>query len=213
MKDLIFNYSSFKLSEAMKTLLGRALNFSVLPLKLDITEVLVDFNRFARATIWHEYWHGREKNTEYKKPIFKSQKHNLPQNYKTPKGLRSFLNAVKSDIMDPRNRNEEECNLPVNEIQALKDLIKLQRDRVIMIKPCDKGAGILILDFNSYMKSCYEHLLSKQSETQNYYKKVDDLELERAKAKIHNTLEEALTNKIITEEEFRAMNPEEKKPW
>ena len=39
----------------MKALLERALNFSVMPLKLDITEVLVDFNRFARATIWHKY--------------------------------------------------------------------------------------------------------------------------------------------------------------
>ena len=98
----------------------------------------------------------------------------------------------------------------MEEIQALKELIKFQRDRVIIIKPCDKGTELLILDFRSYMKSCYEHLLSKQSLTQNYYKKVADLELERAKAKIYNTLEEALNNKVITEEEFRAMNPEDK---
>ena len=196
----------------MKSLLGRALNFSVMPLKLDITEVLVDFNRFARAAIWQEYWHGRDQDKEYKKPIFKSQKNNLPKHHKTPKGLRSFLDAVKSEIMDPRNRNQEACNLPVEEIQALKELIKLQRDRVIMIKPCDKGAGILILDFKIYMQSCYEHLLSKQSETQNYYKQVEDLELDRAKVKIRNTLEEALNNKIITEEEFKAMNPDDKNP-
>ena len=62
------------------------------------------------------------------------------------------------------------------------------------------------------MKSCYEHLLSKQNQTQNYYKKVDELELERATAKIYDTLEEALNSKVITEEEFRAMNPEDKNP-
>ena len=212
MKDLIFNYSSFKLSEPMKSLLGRALNFAVMPLKLDITEVLVDFNRFARAAIWHEYWHGREKDKDYKKPLFRSQKNNLPKNYQTPKGLKSYLDSVKSAIMDPRNRNKEDCNLPVEEVQALKELIKMQRDRVIIIKPCDKGAGILILDFKSYMKSCYEHLLEKQSSTQNYYKKVSELDLERAKAKIYNTLEEALNNKVITDEEFNAMNPEDKNP-
>ena len=39
----------------MKKLLNRALNFAVLPIKLDITEVIVDFNRFARAAIWQEY--------------------------------------------------------------------------------------------------------------------------------------------------------------
>ena len=87
----------------MKALLERALNFSVMPLKLDITEVLVDFNRFARATIWHEYWHGRDIDKEYKKPLFKSLKNNLPKHHQTPKGLRSYLDAVKSKIMDPRN--------------------------------------------------------------------------------------------------------------
>ena len=62
------------------------------------------------------------------------------------------------------------------------------------------------------MRACYEHLLSKQSETQTYYRKVDDLELDRAKVKIRNTLEEALKNKIITEEEFKAMDPDDKHP-
>ena len=128
----------------MKSLLGRALNFSVLPLKLDITEVLVDFNRFARAVIWQEYWYGREKDNTYKTPIFKTQKNNYPKNHTVPKDLKTFLGAIKSEIMDPRNRNEEKCNLPREEINALKELITLQRERVITIKPCDKGAGIMI---------------------------------------------------------------------
>ena len=81
--------------------------------------------------------------------------------------------------MDPRNRNQEECNLPPEEVVALKQLIKLQRDRTIIIKPCDKGAGILILDFSEYLKACYEHLFAKLSDTQNYYERVDDLEEER----------------------------------
>ena len=44
----------------MQNILNRALNFAILPLKLDITQVLVDFNRFARAAIWQEFWYGRE---------------------------------------------------------------------------------------------------------------------------------------------------------
>ena len=107
----------------MLSLLGRALNFSVLPLKLDITEVLVDFKRFARAAIWQEYWYGREKDPNYKKPIFRNQKNNLLKNYTTPAGLKTFLESVKSEIMDPKNRNKEECNLPVEEISAPKEVI------------------------------------------------------------------------------------------
>ena len=42
--------------------------------------------------------------------------------------------------------------------------MKLQRDRKITIKPCDKGAGTIILDFEEYMKACESHLKSQQSD-------------------------------------------------
>ena len=215
--DLIFNYSSVTLTEPMKKLLNRALNFAILPLKLDITEVLVDFKKFSRSVIWHEYWHGKEADEEFTKPIFKTQKSNLPQNHNTPAGLKTYLNSVKSEIMDPRNRNIEKCNLPQDELNALKDLIKLQRERIITIKACDKGAGLIILDFNTYMRACYDHLLSKQPnqtgpEPQSYYKKQDEFALERAKKHIENVLKEALNEGIIDKAEFSAMNPEDKTP-
>ena len=56
--------------------------------------------------------------------------------------------------MDHRNRNYVECNLPQDEIQALKELIQLQKEKVIVIKPCDKGAGMIILDNPVYMRAC-----------------------------------------------------------
>ena len=96
-----------------------------------------------------------------KEPIFPTHKTNMPKNYAVPEGLKVFLNSVKSELTDPRNRNKEECNLPVDEINALKQLIQLQKDRKIVIKACDKGAGIIILNFDTYMKACYDHLLSK----------------------------------------------------
>ena len=204
----------------MKRLLNRALNFAILPLKLDITEVLVDYNRFARVAIWQEYWHGREIEDEYVKPIFKQQKYNLPKKHSTPKGLKTFLESIKSEIMDHRNRNEVKCNLPEDEILALKELVRLQRERIITLKACDKGAGIMILDFKAYMKACYDHLLSSQptkhdednSHPNMYYKKEDDFALERAKNHINTTLKEALDNNIITKEEYNAMDPQEKNP-
>ena len=171
----------------MQSLLNRALNFAVLPMKLDITEMLVDFNRFARATKWQEFWYGREINEPYTKPIFKTHKTNLPKNHPTPIGLKTMLNSIKSEIMDPMNRNKEEPNLPKEEIEALKHLIKLQKDRVIVIKAADKGAGIVILDFEDYMKSCYNHLLSSLpnkntlEEKEIYYKPVNEMALEEAK--------------------------------
>ena len=202
----------------MESLLNRALNFAVLPLKLDITQVLVDFNRFARAVIWQEYWFGRQKEEQYTKPIFKSHKTNLPKNYSSPASLKIFLSSIKSEIMDPRNRQHEECNLPPEEIHALKELIRLQRERIIIIKAADKGAGIVILDFQDYLKSCYDHLLSsipgqdleEEENPKLYYEPVNEFALENAKNKIIDTLKEAFENNIITKEEFAMMNPKEK---
>ena len=69
--------------------------------------------------------------------------------------------------------------MPVEEINALKELTKLQRERVINIKSCDKGAGIIIMNFKMYMHACYEHLLTKQrqenGEMLDFYTKVEDL--------------------------------------
>jgi non-homologous end joining protein Ku len=87
------------------------------------------------------------------------------------------------------------------EIDALRELIQLQKNRVITIKPCDKGAGMIILDFPEYMRACYEHLLSEKvmedGVSKKYYSRVEEIELERTKLKIRNLLDEGLENDIL----------------
>ena len=61
-----------------------------LPLKLDLTQVLVDYKRFERSVIWYEFWHGRQKE-EIDKPIFTKQKDNLPRNYAVPEAVSSII--------------------------------------------------------------------------------------------------------------------------
>ena len=91
--------------------------------------------------------------------------------------------------MDPRNRNTEECNLPQEEILAPKEFIRLQKQRIIIIKAADKGAGIVILNFTDYMKACYDHLLSSlptkscEEESELYYKAINEFSFEGAKTK------------------------------
>ena len=60
--------------------------------------------------------------------------------------------------MDHQNRNKVKSNLPEEEIEALKEPVKLQKDHKIMIKQCDKGAGIMILNFQDYIEACDKHL-------------------------------------------------------
>jgi hypothetical protein len=109
--SVVFNYSKVELAQPMRNLLNRGFNFSILPLKLDLTQVLVDFKRFERSIIWHEFFHRTENDGDFKGRIFKSSKSNLPKNYKSPEGLKTYLSSIKSEIMDHRNRNNVECNL------------------------------------------------------------------------------------------------------
>ena len=88
----------------------------------------------------------------------------------------------------------------------------MQKEKDIVIKACDKGAGIIILDYDKYVKACYTHLTSHQSVNSPYYSQVSALEVEGSKKKIEYTLKEALKNKIISNEEFHAMNANEKEP-
>jgi hypothetical protein len=93
--------------------------------------------------------------------------------------------------MDHRNRNNVKCNLPD---EAMQESINLQKDKIIVIQPWDKGAGIIILDYPVYTRACYQHLTSEKvmgdGDTKKYYIRVNDIELELSKTKIRNFVQE-----------------------
>ena len=213
----VFNISRYTLTKSMESLLSRGLNFAILPKKLDITQVLVDFRRFKRSVTWMEFWHNRETDKdENTTKIFKTEKTNMPKNHVTPEGLNVFLNSIKSEIMDPRNRNEAECNLPVNELNALKELIKLEKERNIVIKQCDKGAGLMVMNFEDYLNACCDHLYSVQTnklgEEKKYYRKVEEKEQSAAIIRIKEVLDEGLIQGFLNKEEHKAMDAFGKEP-
>ena len=197
----------------MENLLNRGLNYSVLPDKLNLTQVLVDFKRFERSMLWTEFWSGKPKQ-EYKPPLFKQQKTNLPRKHPTPQALKVMLSATKSEILDPENRNKSRPNLPPGEMRALARLIELQKQQQITIKPCDKGAGIMILDFQEYIRACEVHLSSTQKQSDGsekpYYEEVEEEALEEMRRQVNEVVEEAFNNNVIKKEEYEEMRADEK---
>ena len=208
--NVTFNYSKVNITQPMQNILNKGLKFAILPDKIDITQMLVDLKYFERIMYWQEYFHGTEQENR-EEQIFKERKTNLPKNHRAPEALRNYLGAVKSELMDPLNRNKVNSNIPPEERKALKELIQLQKTRQITVKPCDKGAGIIVLDFHNYLKSCYDHLKSKQNGVL-YYEKVDHKYIEAAKKKLKLVLDEGFNNEILSKEEYRAMDPAEKQP-
>ena len=100
-------------------------------------------------------------------------------------------------------------------LEALLELIKMQKECKIIIKRCDKGAGIIVLDYEEYMNACNVHLNSrltnKDASTSPYYTKTDQITADKAKQKLINLLQEAKDNHIITDEENNEMCPNGKK--
>ena len=48
--------------------------FMIVPKKLDLTQVLVDFRRFERTMVWNEFWFGRDSEEKQKPRIFKKNR-------------------------------------------------------------------------------------------------------------------------------------------
>ena len=51
-------------------------------------------------------------------------------------------------------------------------------------KACDKGAAVIVLNFEDYMKISYTHLKSKQADDKPYYSEVHNIALDQAKNRI-----------------------------
>ena len=204
---VVFNESKLNLTQDMETVLNKGLKFAITQHKLDITQVLTEFRRFERIMVWTQFWFGKAHEETYKPSLFKQKKSNFPRNHKTHRGLQDYLAAVKSEIMDPKNRHKTSSNLSQGELEALKELVKLQKERKIVIRPCDKGAGIIILDFEEYIRACKNHLESKTQTGENYYCKADQNTLHDAKQKIEDIVNEGYDNNILSKDEYIAMLP------
>ena len=70
-------------------------------MKLNLTEILVDFRKFERKLKWREFWADEEgivPDAEWKQEIFPKQKFELPTT-RPSTGLSNFIIGVKSELI------------------------------------------------------------------------------------------------------------------
>ena len=65
-------------------------------------------------------------------------------------------------------------------------------------------------NFSEYVEACMKHLESKQSENKPYYEEINKEYIYKSMKDINIVLEEACNNKLITQDEYKAMNTEGK---
>ena len=126
-EDVIFNFSSYKLSDSEKSLLAKGLNFAIPPKKLNYADYLAPFELLYRNV----------KTLDIDSNILERVKVDLKK--------ASFTSLDTYDF-------SSELNLSIDEMKTLKDISS--RDDLV-IQKSDKGNSVVILnkcDYNLRMK-------------------------------------------------------------
>ena len=117
--------------------------------------------QWERSQRWKEFWHRTEQEDatedeeeEETASIFKNktQKTNLPRRHSPPQDLTACLAATKYDVIGSHIKKVQP-NIPPDVRAAGRDLITLQKERVLVIKPTDKTGGVCLMDFGDYKAS------------------------------------------------------------
>ena len=66
--NMVFNFSSFKLSKDAQSLLNKGLNFCPTPQKINTTQISADLFRMERKYGWKHFYHGIEMEENQNSP-------------------------------------------------------------------------------------------------------------------------------------------------
>lgn len=144
----IVNLSKIKLSATEISVLSRGLTFCPSNGKYSELTLLKDLDNFARTLRLREYFFDRS-DGENAKPSFVAKHHWTPSAQRE-ENLDLYIRAVQRDVFQAyQSRRTRDHNITKNEQDALNALSNRQD---IVIKPADKGGGIVILDRNDYVK-------------------------------------------------------------
>ena len=123
--------------------------------------------QWERSRRWKEFWHKKRQdddmdNTEDEElleegateNIFrdKSKKTNLPRNHSVPQALTACIAATHFEVLGSQ-LNQVQPNIQPEVRAAGKDLVMLQREREVVIKPTDKTGGVCVMDFADYKEA------------------------------------------------------------
>ncbi|XP_063281802.1 vomeronasal type-2 receptor 26-like [Pelobates fuscus] len=129
----------------------------------------------------HKHTNLKEKPKYYSKNLISSE-------------MITFEKLVMRDINKIKKTNTYQQNLTRKECMALK---KFQKDKSIIIKPADKGGGVVLMTLDDYNKESHRLL-----EDTNTYIKLRADPTKDLKEKCHNYLNEGYKNGILNQKEF-----------
>ena len=91
----------------------------------------------------------------------------FPPSDNTPRFITNTLRTLRTNLQSIKPVYSPTHHIPKSWIKAIKDLQSMINNRLIIIKPCDKGSSLVVLSTKAYLQEGYNQLNDP-----TYYKKL-----------------------------------------
>ena len=158
--EMVTNLSDHVLTEDQNRLISKGLTFVPDRKSTDVSRVLADLAEWERRMRLREFFFGQERKEEKPEEKFTEKK---KSDFTPEKGRDTWLDmyteVVKSDIIAGLKRAKT-LNLSKQENTAMHEL--LHNDKIV-IRPADKGSGIVIVNKEDYTSKLQEEMTNSDS--------------------------------------------------
>ena len=166
-KELVTNLSSHTLTDAELSLLEKGLKFVPDRSKINSTKLLADLGEWERRMRLREYFYKADDDNdddtdeeEDKKGKFKiKQKSFFTPRQGRDQWLDTYIELVKNDVINNLKKGGK-LNLSQDEKNAFYSLL---HNEDIVIRPADKGSGIVVVDKTEYINRLHKEMTDSKS--------------------------------------------------
>ena len=208
----VFNRSSKILTQDEEDLLSKGLKFVPTRKKVNISKMLADLREWERRMRLREFFFDNQDNNHddgqldrgniqskiyHEEEARQRNKIWMPPSKRDP-ALDLYIELVKDDILDGLH-NVKEGNLSKGEEIAMKSLMN---DDSIIIRPADKGSGIVIMDTEEYVRRVEQDL-----EKNDTYIQIDKDPTDSVSTKVRKIVKGLHRQGAINEKQMKYMTP------
>ena len=129
----------------------------------------------------------------------------FPPSDNTPRFITNTLRSLRTNLQSIKPIYSPIHHIPKSWIKAIKDLQSMINNRLIIIKPCDKGSSLVVLSTKAYLQEGYNQLNDP-----TYYKKLylhDSLHNEDFEIDCYQSLLWFQQNKYLSERQLNFIFP------
>ena len=210
--DGVINLSSYQLSTAEHSILSKGSSFSPSPGTLDMATAMTDLDKFHRslrlATRFHESDDSDDQFESVEDEPFSHHKFKNPSTYnpRGPPALECFIlsNHVHALQLPAPNTPRTKSNVTKDEQSALRSLAN---NRNIVIKPADKGGGLVVMNTKDYVFEAHRQLNNTK-----FYRRIDIKNTKDIDTEINKTVRSLWEQDEIDLNCYSYLTPESTKP-